>query len=171
MRLVAAVADGKGKIYISDATSNEVLVLDTKGQKLEKKLALDTGKQPAGLAIDTERNRLYVACGNKKMIVLDPTAGKILATLPIGAGADGVIYDPLLGTVVANSQDGTATVVRENPAGTFAVAQTLKTVKSAKLMVLDPNAHRIYVPAMLPGEKGVGEFGVLVLGQATVAAK
>jgi YVTN family beta-propeller protein len=164
-KLVAAVADGKGKIYVSDETKNEVLVLDAKAQKVDKKFTLDTGKQPAGVAIDAEHKRLYVACQNKKLVVIDIDAGKVLATLPVGAGADGVVYDSLLGAVVANSADGTATVVRENPVGTFAVVQTLKTVKSAKLMALDPQAHKIYLPAMLPGEKSTTEFGVLVIGQ------
>ena len=54
------------------------------------------------------------------MIVSDPAAGKVLATLPIGAGADGVAFDDGY-AFSANGGDGTITMVGETSPGKFEV--------------------------------------------------
>ena len=97
------------------------------------------------------------------MVVLDSDSGKSLATLPIGAGVDGVAYDPEMGALSANGKDGNLTVVRETSPGTFAVVQTVKTYAGAKTIAVDLKTHRVYMPANVPGAAG-DTFGVAIVG-------
>jgi hypothetical protein len=115
------------------------------------------------LAIDTEHHRLFAGC-DRLMVVLDTEQGKILTTAPTGAGVDGVAFDPKLGVAVsANGRDGTATVVKEEPAGTFKAIQTLTTARGARTITCDTQNHRFYLPCNI-ATNGQNEFSVLVVG-------
>ncbi len=60
------------------------------------------------------------AVRNKMMVVVDTQTGKVLATVPVGTGVDGAAFDAQLGlAAIPNGRDGTLTVVKEAPAGTF----------------------------------------------------
>lgn len=163
-KLEAGVADGNGRVYVNVEDKNEVVAIDSKALKVLAHWSLAAATEPTGLAIDVEHRRLFAGC-NKMMAVLDADSGKLLATPPIGAGVDGVAFDPQVGAMSANGGDGTLTVVREGPAGKFTVAQTLPTFKTAKTIAGDPHSHRAYLPATIPGENGgAATFGIVVVG-------
>ena len=163
-----AVADGAGHVYVNVEDKNEVAVIDSKQQKVTAYWPVAPGESPTGLAMDVAHGRLFVGCGNQKMVVLDAGTGKVLASPAAGSGIDGVAFDPALGlAVTANGRDGTLTAVREGPAGQFAVVQTLTTVKGARTVWGDPKTRRFYLPCNIPGEGGgPPKFGLLVVGAA-----
>ena len=68
--------------------------------------------------MDVAKRRLYSVCENKLMIVSNPDSGKVLAMLPIGAGADGVAFDDGY-AFSSNGVDGNMTVVGETAPGKF----------------------------------------------------
>jgi len=80
-----AQADGKGKIYFNVENTSEIMELDEAKAAITKRIKLAPCDGPSGLAIDSQKRRLFAVCGNKVMAVVDPDAVKILATLPIGA--------------------------------------------------------------------------------------
>jgi DNA-binding beta-propeller fold protein YncE len=162
--LEAGVADGSGRIFVNVEDKNECVAIDSKQLKVIARWKLGTGATPTGIAIDPVRKRIFVGCRSKHMVILDAENGKVLATLPIGAGVDGVVYDPELGALSANGKDANITVVRENPPGTFSVVQTVKTYPGAKTIALDPKTHQVYLPANVPGAAG-NTFGVAIVGR------
>jgi DNA-binding beta-propeller fold protein YncE len=80
-----AQADGKGKIYFNVENTSEIMELDEAKAAITKRIKLAPCDGPSGLAIDSQKRRLFAVCGNKLMAVVDPDAVKILATLLIGA--------------------------------------------------------------------------------------
>ena len=44
------------------------------------------GEEPSGIAFDAAHHRLFSTCHNKMMMMLDTETGKVVATVPIGAG-------------------------------------------------------------------------------------
>lgn len=166
-KLEAPVSDEAGRVFVNVEDKSEVAVIDTKTMTVSARWPVGPGALPTGIALDAARGRLYVGCSNEKLIVLDARNGKVLADLPIGPRVDGVAYDPALQAALSTSGgDGTIAVVRETRPGTFAVAQTIKTVAGARTIGLDAKTHRFYVPANLPakveGDKPV--FGLYVVG-------
>jgi DNA-binding beta-propeller fold protein YncE len=118
------------------------------------------------MALDREHRRLYSGCSNQMMAVVDTDQGTVLATLPVGSGVDGVAFDPQLGLAMSsNGRDGTLTAVKEGPAGTFKVVQTLKTANGARTITSDPKTHQIYLPCNVT-TNGESQFSVLVVGAA-----
>jgi DNA-binding beta-propeller fold protein YncE len=165
-KLETGVADGAGRVYVNVEDKNEVVAIDSKAGKVLAHWPLAPGEGPTGLALDREHHRLYSGCSNKMMVVLDPDQGKVLVTVPVGAGVDGVAFDPQLSLAMsANGRDGTLTAVKEDPAGTFKVVQTLTTASGARTITADPKTHQIYLPCNVAAG-GQNEFSVLVVGAA-----
>ncbi|MCE9547124.1 MAG: YncE family protein [Planctomycetia bacterium] len=167
-KLEFGVADGAGHVYVNVEDKSEVVAIDSKKQQVLAHWSVAPGTEPTGLAIDVAHRRLFVGCaGNQKLVILDADGGKVLGSVPIGAGVDGVAFDPQWNLAMsANGRDATLTAVGENAAGHFEAVQTLKTAKGAKTIALNPTTHRVYLPGMIPaGEKKTGEFGVVVVGK------
>jgi DNA-binding beta-propeller fold protein YncE len=141
-----AVADGAGQVFVNIEDKSEVVRFDSKTLKITARWPLAPGEGPSGLAMDIGHKRLFAACGNKTMVVLDAETGAVLATPPIGSGVDGAGFDPSTGAAFASNGEGTLTVVRETSPGAFEVVQTLATKKGARTMIVDPATHRIYLP-------------------------
>ena len=79
------------------------------------------------------------------MSVIDANTGKVITTLPIGAGVDAVAYDAETKLIFCSCGDGTTTIIKQNSADDYSVIQTLKTPNRAKTMALDTRTHKIYL--------------------------
>ena len=169
-----AQGDGKGTVYANIETTNEVVVIDAKAAKITKRYKLEGCDEPSGLAFDQAHSRLFSVCGNKVMAISDPAAGKLVTTVPIGEGADGVAFDPGPGYAFSsNGGDGNITVVGGS-GSKYSVMQTATTQKSARTIAVDTKTHKLYLPAGEPGtttdKKGrpslaPDSFELLVVGQ------
>ena len=162
-----AVSDGKGLIYNNLEDKSSLNVIDAKSLKVIKNYPLSPCGGPTGLAIDKDNQRLFTVCReNKGMSVIDIATGKIVQTLPIGAGVDAVIYDAANKIVVASNGDGTATIFKQNSADNYTLLQTLATQNRAKTMAMDMSTHKLYFPVVdfQPGTKTAipGSFKLLV---------
>lgn len=169
----AGVSDGKGKIYVNIEDTSEIVCFDSKTFKVLSRYKLVGGEEPSGLAIDRANSRLFTVCSNKVMLVLDAKTGKHIAKLPIGDGADGVVFDATTKLAYSSNGEGTITVVREVSADKFVVEETIKSESGARTIALDAVTHHIFLPTanfekstvegqrpkMIPGTFKVLEFG------------
>src|SRR5262249_25790281 len=140
-----AAADGKGTVYVNLEDKDEVLAFDSKDLKVKSTWPTAPGREPGGLAMDRDSRRLFVTCGNKKMVVLNADNGKVVAALDIGAGTDAAGFDPGAHMAFSSNRDGTLSIVREESPDKFDVVQTLTTERGARTMTVDPITHRIYL--------------------------
>jgi DNA-binding beta-propeller fold protein YncE len=156
----SAAADSQaGRIYVNLEDKSTVGVIDIKTHKVLNQWPIAPGESASGMAIDLDHHRLFMGCDNKKMVMMDCTTGKVVTTVPIGAGVDANAFDP--GTQLAfssNGEDGNTTIAKEISPDKLTVVQVLKTVIGARTMALDPQTHVIYLPAPTPS------FRVLVYG-------
>lgn len=163
----SAVWDGKGHLLINIPEQNQVVQVDTSKLAVTARWSTAPGKGPAGIAYDYRNQRLFVSCANKRLIVLDTVTGKVTSSLRIGAGANGVRYDPAARSVfTSNGGDGTLTVLHEDSPGKFVVAQNVRTARGARTLSLDPLKHNIYTVALHESGERKGSqsgAGILVL--------
>jgi YVTN family beta-propeller protein len=163
-KLESGVSDEAGHIYVNVEDKSEIVAIDSRENKVLAHWPITPGEEPTGMAIDREHHRLFVGCGNRMMVVVDLEQDKVVATVPVGAGVDGIAFDATLGLIVTpNGRDGTLTAVKEEPAGTFKVVQTLKTARGARTITTDPKTHQFYLPCNVT-TNGTSEFSVLVVG-------
>jgi len=81
-----------------------------------------------------------------KKTALDSASGRLLATLPIGRGVDGVAFDAERALAFASNADGTLSVVHEDSPAKFAVLESAVTEPGARTLTLDPKTHLLYLP-------------------------
>jgi YVTN family beta-propeller protein len=147
-------ADGKGKIYVNIEDKSLLTIINSVTMKVEKEWSIAPGEEPSGLALDNVNHRLFSVCGNKMMVISDAVAGKVITTVPIGGGCDGVAFDPATRRVFSSNGEGTMTVVQQVSADVYKVLENFPTQKSARTITVDKTTHHIYLPTaeMLPGE-------------------
>jgi YVTN family beta-propeller protein len=142
-----AAADGKGTMYVNIEDTNEIVELDCLNAREVRRFSLKPCAEPTGMGLDVQHGRVFSGCHNKVMTVLNVKAGKVIATIPIGANVDGNGYDAGTGLAFSSNGDGTLTVAKEVSPDNFEVLQTVKTQQGSRTMAIDPLTHNIYLPA------------------------
>jgi YVTN family beta-propeller protein len=88
-----AVAAGKQKVYVSNASQDTIAIIDAQSNRVERTVLLEPaetvrglrGVLPFGLALSPDERRLYVACaGINAVAVLDARDGKVKGYIPTG---------------------------------------------------------------------------------------
>jgi DNA-binding beta-propeller fold protein YncE len=140
-------SDSKGNVYVNIEDTSELVRLDPKTLEVKNRWALSPQcESPSGLAIDVSSRRLFPVCENKVMAVVDADSGKVITTVPTGAGTDAAAFDP--GNKLAfasNGGDATLTVVKEDSPDGYHVVENAKTRRGARTMALDTQTHKIYL--------------------------
>jgi DNA-binding beta-propeller fold protein YncE len=140
-----AATDEKGTVFVNIEDTSELVAFDPQKLTVKSRWKLTDCDSPTGLSIDRKNRRLFAGCsGNKKMAIVDADSGKVLATPAIGEGCDATGFDAELGLAFASAGDGTITVIREDGADKFSVAQTVTTQKGARTMAVDAKTHRLF---------------------------
>jgi YVTN family beta-propeller protein len=143
-----AVADSAaGRVYCNIEDKSEVAVIDAAKHEVIARWPVAPGTEPSGIAVDATHHRLFATCHNKMMAMLDTETGKVIATVPIGAGVDGCAFDEATRLAFASCGEGTTTIAKEETPDKLTVLQTLKTERGARTMAIDPKTHRIYLPS------------------------
>lgn len=115
----------------------------------------DDCPNPQGIATDSPDMRLFVACDNQNLQVLDSAHGRVLSTLTVGPGTDAVAYDENRGLIFAANGGGygSLTIVRQHQTDSYAVIQNLPTMERARTLALDPSTGLVYLVTDLHGAK------------------
>jgi DNA-binding beta-propeller fold protein YncE len=142
-----AVGDGHGMVFVNLEDTSMVSAIDARTMKVKSTWSLGPGKEPTGLAIDTMHHRLFSACNNKLMVVLDSGSGKVVATVPIGERVDGAAFDPELERAYAPSGTGSLAVIQEQDANAFSVLENVSTHAGARTIAIDTRTHHLFSPA------------------------
>jgi DNA-binding beta-propeller fold protein YncE len=150
---------GDGKVYANLTDISEVVEIDAKTATVARRWSTAPCKQPVSMAIDTAHHRLFSGCRSGVMAISDYQAGKVVATVPIGAGVDGAGYDAASGNAFASNADGTLTVIHQDTPDIYHAAETVQTPQGSRNMGLDPTTHRLYLASARFGEAPAGGRG------------
>lgn len=167
-KLDATVADGKGHMFTAERDRNSLLMIDVKARKVMGEWPTTGCEQPTGLAYDAANDRLFVGCRGKAPVlaVLDGKDGKVITTLEIGRGNDGVVFDPETKLIYcSNGIDANLVIFQQQDADHYKLEEAATTRPMARTMALDPKSKKVYLVAAEgtadPAQKinkGVGPF-------------
>jgi DNA-binding beta-propeller fold protein YncE len=82
------------RLFVNDEALNQIDVINMRTLKTTAVWKLTLAKENFGAAIDERTHRLFVACRQGGLLVLDSDSGKQLQTLPIGFDTDYIAFDP-----------------------------------------------------------------------------
>lgn len=140
-----AVADEHGKVFVNLEDKSAVVKFDASKLSIDATWPLAPGEEPTGIALDRKHHRVFAACANKLMVVLNAETGKVVTTLPIGSGVDGAGFDPELQLAFSPNGEGTLTVAHEDSPDKFSVVENVATQRGARTMEVDQKGHRVFV--------------------------
>jgi DNA-binding beta-propeller fold protein YncE len=144
-----SVIGADGMIYVNLEDKAEVAVFDPASLEVKKRFPIGVAMTPTGLAYDAKTNRLFIGARKEPlMIVMDAATGKVVTSLPIGAGVDFASFDPTSGLIFFScGGSGNVSVFHEKSPDEFEDAGSIKTQPSAKTMAFDPRTKKIFLPA------------------------
>lgn len=131
-------------IYVNDKATNQVVVIDRFRTKILAKWPLTMGKQNVALALDEQRQRLFVGCRSGQIVVLDSNTGKELQTLPIAKGIDDLIYDARTQRLYA-STNGEIDVFEQTDLNHYVSRGSVASGINGRTSRLVPELNRLFV--------------------------
>ncbi len=148
-----AVDAARGLFYTNVEDRDRTLAIDVRSRKIVASWPTGCGAAgPRGLALDGERQLLFVACTDGAVAFdvarLETKPGKPQGTngakevgrLKTGGGVDNIDYSPRRGLLfVASGADATLTIARVSAAGALTVAGSSPTAAGARCVVADAN--------------------------------
>ena len=140
-----AVSNEAGKIFVNVEDKNEIVVIDAKTFVVEAHWSIAPIESPTGLAIDIATKRLF-AGGEKLLGVINAETGKMVTTIGIGDGCDGVAFDNKSKLIFTSNGEGTMSIIKEVDANHFSLVENITTAKGARTIAIDEATHKIYLP-------------------------
>jgi len=144
--------DGRGRAFVNDEGQSVIHVFDTHRLQPAGTWTLGGCEEPTGMAVDRAHHRVFAACGNQKLAVLDSDDGHVVATPAIGSDPDGAVFEPKTQRIFTSNREGTLSVLREASPDRYEALQTLATQPGARTLALDETTGRIYLPTARTGK-------------------
>lgn len=141
-------SDGRGDLFAPARYDNVILKLDAR--TLEEKARWTVGDcvQPTAVEYQSHSNRLLVGCRGDKAVFLaiDADTGRIVATLPIGRGIDGLAVDEKRHRILtSNGVDANLSVIEQSGADGYRLLGNVMTRPNAKIMQIDERDGRLFI--------------------------
>jgi DNA-binding beta-propeller fold protein YncE len=145
-----AAADGMGNIYVNvnRTKGSDIVAVDIAARKIVKRVPLHGCEEATGLAYDEADQLVISVCDNGILKAFDTHAQRVVASIPVGRGADAVMFDAKRRRAfVASGDDGALRVIAIRSKSDIAVVQTLRTQIGTRLGAVDIDSGRIYLPS------------------------
>jgi len=137
--LLLTTNDKKNEVYVADYGANFISVLD--GTENTVKKTITVGNKPIWVAYFPAIDKIYVAVeGNKRIVVIDPSAYEILNAFQINASPYRILFDYKTKlTYVTHRNETMVTVLRNDESG----ARILKEIEMPFLGQLDAISYNM----------------------------
>ena len=150
--LEAGVSDGKGTLFVNLVDSGEIAQVDAKSLTVKNTFSAKPCQRGYGAAFDVAHRRLFVACQGAMSVgvVINADTGKVVASMPIGGGSDGVAFDAVTGDIFFTCRDagdgmaGVVNIFHEDSPDKYSKVADVKYFYGARTVALDPKTHHIF---------------------------
>jgi len=145
-RLEAMVVEKSGpRLFLNATEKNLIAVIDRKKQAVVATWPATGCHVNAGVAIDESHHRLFVACRDGNLVVMDSDTGKVLQTLPISTGVDDLVYDPATQRIYVACGEGFVNVYHQIDADHYKSIGKIPTGPLGKTGLLVPELKKYFV--------------------------
>jgi DNA-binding beta-propeller fold protein YncE len=146
-------------VYVADTEANVVHVLNHETGKNDGDFPVMTGHKPSGMTLDTKGRRLFVACEDGVIEIIDTDSGFTFIQLHGGIGpASGTFAWTPQGkgqwkaAAFIAQQDGTLTGVRMNAFINYSVGGKYKLSPGLADVAFDELTHHLFLTAIHSGQ-------------------
>jgi DNA-binding beta-propeller fold protein YncE len=152
-RLEAMAVEKSGsRLFLNMTEKNSIGVIDRKKNVVAAVWPLTDCKVNASVAIDEKNHRLFAACRDGHLNVLDSDTGKFLQNMTIGTGVDDMTFDPASQRVYVAAGDGFVNVFKEVDPDHYKAIGKVPTGPLGKTGLLVPSMNEYFVAVPPHGE-------------------
>ena len=147
-KLDGTVADGNGNLFMALRDRNSVVKIDVASRKVAEEWKTAPCEEPTGIAHDAAGKRIFVGCRGKSPVlaVMDAESGKVIKTMDIGRGNDGVIYDAASHRIfTSNGVDANLVIYEQTDPDNYKLVEATTTRPYARTMAFDPTTKKLYL--------------------------
>ena len=140
------------RIFVNLPGSRKIAVVDRKAGKVIASWTTGGPQANYPMALDEADHRLFVVCRNPaRMVVLDTSIGKVIATLPAVGDSDDVFYDAARKRIYATGGEGAISVFQQQDPDHYNELAKIQTVKGARTGYFSSDLGRLFVAARRAG--------------------
>jgi len=133
-------------IFVTVHRQNQLAEIDPTRDEVIARYALPGCSEPPGLFIDSEHRLAFAACEeNAKLAVFDLEVKKMTAVHSVGADADVLAFDKVLGRLYVSAESGIISTFDERGRNLEEVGEGFF-APSAHTVAVDSRTHRVYFP-------------------------
>jgi DNA-binding beta-propeller fold protein YncE len=152
-RLEAMVVEKSGpRLFLNMTEKNAIGVIDRTKQAVVATWPLSGCHVNASVAMDEKNHRLFAACRDGNLNVLDSDTGKVLQNLPISTGVDDMIFDPGSQRIYVATGEGFVNVYKEIDPDHYKAIGKVPTGPLGKTGLLVPALNEYFVAVPPHGE-------------------
>jgi DNA-binding beta-propeller fold protein YncE len=142
------------RIWVAVQTRNQLAAIDPASGRITGRYELPGADYPHGLYIDAPHRLAFVACErNARILIVDLTTMRVLASHRVGDDPDVLAFDPGLARLYVASESGVVSVFRQRGATLDLIGEYR--VPGAHSVAVDPLSHRVYLPLANVGGRPV----------------
>ena len=140
--------EGGVRIFVNVPTAGQIAVLDRMQRKVVGTWTLDGATANFPMALDEAGQRLFVGVRRPaQLLVYDTSSGKLVTRLAIGEDTDDLFFDAARKRIYAICGEGVISVVQQDEADRYTIAETVRTASRARTGLFVPALRRLYVAA------------------------
>lgn len=135
-----AVDNLHGRFYTNLEETGQTVAIDVR-----ERAVVSTWRscdEPSGVAVDSKRGFVFVACSDHVIVLDGAHDGRMIGSIPTGAGVDNIDYDEANGLLyVAAAEAAQLTVARVEADGKLTALAVVPTAKGARSVVAAPDGR------------------------------
>jgi DNA-binding beta-propeller fold protein YncE len=141
-------------IYVNVPAKKHVAVVDRKQRTVIATWPLTDAAANFPMALDAENHRLFVGCRKPaKLIVLDTTTGKTVASLDCCGDADDIFYDAAKKRIYVAGGEGAISVFEQTTADKYASLGKISTAPGARTAMFSADGELYVAVPQRPGQR------------------
>ena len=145
------------RIFINIPEAANVTVVDRRTRTVVAKWPVSGAKLNFPMALDETGHRLFLGCRKPpKLLVLDTSNGKEIASADITGDTDDLYFDSALKRIYVSGGAGSISVLEQKDADHYATIATIPTAQGARTSLFVPEFKRLYVARPHRGKQTAG---------------
>jgi DNA-binding beta-propeller fold protein YncE len=145
------------RIFVNVPEAGNVTVVDRLTRTVKDKWPVTDAKLNFPMALDEANHRLFLGCRKPpKLVVLDTSSGKQIASADITGDTDDLFYDAALKRIYVSGGAGSLSVLQQNDPDHYETIATIPTAPGARTSLFVPEFKRLYVARPHRGKQPAG---------------
>jgi YVTN family beta-propeller protein len=142
------------RIFINLPPLHKIAVVDRQTDSITASWPTDAAAANYPMTLDEADHRLFVVCRHPaRLLVLDTSTGKLIASLPVVGDSDDAFYDAARKRIYAIGGEGAISVFDQQDADHYRELERIPTAAGARTGYFSADLHRLFVAARRRGSQ------------------